>query len=82
MENWCVPWTRSIAGSLCSSHAPTLSLDARSIVRQVSECISQLKRLFVPEPRLIKKQVESLIDREYLERDVDFVNNQTYKYMA
>lgn len=33
------------------------------------EVITQLSRMFQPDPRMIKKQVESLIDREYLERD-------------
>ena len=48
----------------------------------VSETISQLKRLFTPEPRMIKKQIESLIEREYMERDAAFVDNQLYKYVA
>jgi len=33
------------------------------------EVITQLSRMFQPDPRMIKKQIESLIDREYLERD-------------
>jgi Cullin protein neddylation domain len=31
--------------------------------------VEQLRKMFQPDPRMIKKQVESLIDREYLERD-------------
>jgi hypothetical protein len=35
-----------------------------------------------PDPvlQLIKRRIESLIDREYLQRDAD--NQNTYKYMA
>lgn len=33
------------------------------------EVVEQLRKMFQPDPRMIKKQVESLIDREYLERD-------------
>ncbi len=33
------------------------------------EVITQLSRMFQPDPRMIKKQIESLIDREYIERD-------------
>ena len=31
---------------------------------------------------MIKKQIESLIEREYMERDAAFVDNQLYKYVA
>ncbi|XP_048136089.1 cullin-1-like isoform X2 [Rhodamnia argentea] len=46
----------------------------------VAECIEQLSRLFKPEVRAIKKQIEGLIFREYLERDKD---NPTFmRYLA
>lgn len=45
----------------------------------VSEVISQFN-IFKPEPKLIKRRIEALIDREYLERDVDTPN--TYRYLA
>jgi cullin 1 len=35
---------------------------------------------FRPDPKIIKRRIEALIDREYLERDQD--NSNTYKYMA
>lgn len=45
----------------------------------VSEVISQLQSHFVPEPVEIKRRIESLIEREFLERD----NNQkSYRYIA
>ncbi|GJD09260.1 Cullin-3A [Galdieria sulphuraria] len=45
----------------------------------VSEVISQLQTHFVPEPAEIKRRIESLIEREFLERD----NNQrSYRYVA
>jgi cullin 1 len=47
----------------------------------VTEVIKQLV-LFKPEPKLIKKKIESLIDREYLERDEKDASGNTYIYMA
>jgi cullin 1 len=44
------------------------------------EVVEQLRKMFQPDPRMIKKQVESLIDREYLERDTERPN--TFKYVA
>lgn len=45
----------------------------------VAEVLSQLS-FFKPQPRVIKKRIEALIDREYLERSSD--NNQQYNYLA
>lgn len=45
----------------------------------VAEVLSQLV-LFSPNPKVIKRRIEALIDREYLERDPDTPN--TYKYLA
>mmetsp|Transcript_11521 Transcript_11521/g.25588 ORF Transcript_11521/g.25588 Transcript_11521/m.25588 type:complete len:774 (-) Transcript_11521:370-2691(-) len=45
----------------------------------VAEVLSQLS-FFRPDPKVIKRRIEALIDREYLERDQD--NTNTYKYMA
>jgi len=44
-----------------------------------AEVLSQLA-FFKPNPRVIKKRIESLIDREYLERSAD--NGQVYNYLA
>jgi len=46
----------------------------------VSELIKQLSAKFQPEPSFLKKRIESLIEREFLERD----NNdwRTYRYLA
>ncbi|XP_018723722.2 cullin-1 isoform X1 [Eucalyptus grandis] len=46
----------------------------------VAECIEQLSRLFKPKVRAIKKQIEDLIFREYLERDKD--NPISMRYLA
>ncbi len=45
----------------------------------VAEVLAQLA-FFKPEARVIKKRIEGLIDREYLERDPD--NPSTYRYLA
>jgi cullin 3 len=46
----------------------------------VAEVTRQLGSRFQPAPLFIKKRVESLIDREYLERDT--VDRKVYKYLA
>jgi len=46
----------------------------------VSECITQLQKLFTPDVRLIKKCIEGLIEREYLARDGE--NAAVYNYLA
>jgi len=45
----------------------------------LAEVLSQLS-FFKPNPKVIKRRIEALIDREYLERDPDVPN--TYKYLA
>ena len=45
----------------------------------VAEVIKQLI-FFKPEPRTVKRRIEHLIDREYLERDEDQPNH--YRYLA
>lgn len=46
----------------------------------VMEVIQQLQRMFKPDLKLIKKRIEDLISRDYLERDKD--NPQLFKYLA
>uniref|UniRef100_A0A1B0FH51 Cullin family profile domain-containing protein n=1 Tax=Glossina morsitans morsitans TaxID=37546 RepID=A0A1B0FH51_GLOMM len=46
----------------------------------ISELISQLKSRFAPSPVMIKKQIEVLIDKEYIARDTD--NLKRYIYIA
>jgi Cullin protein neddylation domain len=45
----------------------------------LAEVSSQL-RFFSPNPRLVKKRIKSLIDREYLERSIN--NSSVYNYLA
>jgi cullin 1 len=45
----------------------------------LAEVLSQLA-FFRPNPKVIKRRIEALIDREYLERDPDSPN--TYRYLA
>ena len=52
-------------------------LDHNGIVAEVTR---QLSSRFVPAPALVKKRIESLIDREFLERDP--VDRKLYRYLA
>ena len=45
----------------------------------VPEVIAQLQ-FFKPQPKQIKKRIEHLIERDYLERDA--TDQNTYRYMA
>ena len=44
------------------------------------EVVQQLTRMFQPEFRIIKKRIEDLIERDYLERDAS--NPNLYRYLA
>ncbi|GAU37754.1 hypothetical protein TSUD_102700 [Trifolium subterraneum] len=46
----------------------------------VVECVEQLGRMFKPDVKAIKKRIEDLISRDYLERDKD--NANLFKYLA
>jgi cullin 1 len=46
----------------------------------VLEVMQQVKKMFAADQKTIKKRVEDLIDREYLERDAQ--NSKLYKYLA
>ncbi|KAL3632108.1 Cullin-1 [Castilleja foliolosa] len=46
----------------------------------VSECVKQLSRMFKPDVKAIKKRIEDLITREFLERYND--NPNMFKYLA
>ncbi|KAI3959517.1 hypothetical protein MKW92_047987 [Papaver armeniacum] len=52
-------------------------LDHNNIVAEVTK---QLQSRFLPNPVVIKKRIESLIEREFLERDK--VDRKTYRYLA
>jgi cullin 3 len=47
----------------------------------VSEIISQLSQRFRPDVGMMKKRIESLMEREYLER-VEEAVTPTYRYLA
>ncbi|CAI9115589.1 OLC1v1016524C1 [Oldenlandia corymbosa var. corymbosa] len=46
----------------------------------VMECVEQLSRMFKPDVKVIKKRIEDLINREYLERDRE--NPNLFRYLA
>ena len=47
----------------------------------VAELIQQLAARFMPDVAMVKKRIESLIEREYLER-VDESERAAYRYLA
>jgi cullin 3 len=47
----------------------------------MSETLSQLVGQFKPEVNMVKKRIESLIEREYLER-VEGAQVDSYRYLA
>jgi len=53
------------------------SLHHRQLIQEVSH---QLSARFSPEPSFLKKRIESLIEREYLERDAN--DGTLYHYLA
>lgn len=46
----------------------------------VNEVIRQLSSRFLPKPAMIKKAIERMIEKEYLERDEN--DRRTLRYMA
>ncbi|KAI3437587.1 hypothetical protein D9Q98_000040 [Chlorella vulgaris] len=44
------------------------------------EVVQQLQRMFAPDVKVIKRAIDSLIERDYLERDAN--DQQLYKYLA
>jgi len=46
----------------------------------LAEVVKQLSARFAVEPAFIKKRIDSLIEREYIQRDKD--NRRLYHYLA
>ena len=58
-------------------------MKSRKVVQHnalITEVGTQLSHMFKPDMKLIKKRIEDLIAREYIERDKD--NPSTYRYLA
>lgn len=47
----------------------------------ISEVIQQLTPRFMPDVNMVKKRIESLLEREYLER-VEGADRPAYRYVA
>lgn len=47
----------------------------------ITEVIQQLSARFSPDVNMVKKRIESLIEREYLEREED-TERPAYRYLA
>ncbi len=54
------------------------TLDHHSIVTEVTR--SSCPQRFMPNPTVIKKRIESLIEREFIERDQ--TDRKLYRYLA
>eukprot|EP00873_Tetraselmis_striata_P034578 jgi/Tetstr1/454842/TSEL_000320.t1 len=65
--------------ALLQSEAPAAFYSAQSIVLP-KLVVQQLSRMFKPDFKLIKKRIEDLISRDYMERDADSSN--LYRYVA
>lgn len=52
-------------------------IEHNALIAETSKILSQK---FVPDPQVIKKRVESLIERDYMERDSE--DRRFYKYIA
>lgn len=63
---------------LCMFHenVPCFNMSPLFLVSLCVQVTRQLQSRFVPSPTMIKSRIESLIDREYLERD----RNDRYAY--
>ena len=48
--------------------------------RLIKECIKILSSKFVPDPQLIKRRIEGLIERDYMDRDKE--DRTIYNYIA
>merc|ERR1712224_186474 len=59
------------------------TMKARKVLKHqelMQEVIQQLSQMFKPDIKMIKRRIEDLISREYLERDSE--NSNVFKYMA
>ncbi|EOD14035.1 hypothetical protein EMIHUDRAFT_211963 [Emiliania huxleyi CCMP1516] len=74
---WGRPEAREIEAAIVRIMKTRKTLDHQKLVLEAS---TQLMRHFKPDPRQIKKRIEDLIAREYLERDAS--NSTVYKYLA
>ena len=60
------------------SNSPVRASEAS--LHRTAQVTQQLATRFVPSPTLIKKRIESLIEREFLERDES--DRKLYRYLA
>lgn len=61
-----------------SCSKPLLAIKSKPVC--AAQVTQQLAPRFVPSPTLIKKRIESLIEREFLERDES--DRKLYRYLA
>ena len=63
--------------------AIVLTMQSRKVLHHqqlVLEVVQQLTKMFKPDFKIIKKRIEDLISRDYLERDKE--NPNVFKYVA
>lgn len=78
----CSPCIFSVTLCVTNLTLFTRSRKTLSHAQLVSEVLAQLVGRFKPEVTLIKKRIEDLIVREYLERPDDEESPGTYRYVA
>lgn len=69
--------------AICTRHLLTTASRQRKELTHsqlMTEILSQLSSRFAPDVNMIKRRIESLIDREYLERVAE--DPATYGYIA
>ena len=71
-------YTSKLVGSVLTKYRQRKELSHQQLM---SETLSQLVGQFKPEVNMVKKRIESLIEREYLER-VEGAKVDSYRYLA
>lgn len=75
-RHWCLLPPYSLDAAIVRIMKARKSMDHNQLVAEVSRQVTNFK----PSPMDIKRQIEGLIERDYIERDE--ANPRTYHYVA